>query len=98
MREPGGLTAMLGYYRANRGRFLRVATRRGVPVVPSLPVLYLHGADDGCLGAASAPAAAPVLAGANPTSTVEVVPGTGHFLHLEDPDGVGARIAAWVGT
>ena len=46
--------------------------------------LYLHGADDGCMGAeliddgvlASLPAAG---------SRFEVVPGTGHFLQLEEP-------------
>ena len=37
-----------------------------------------------------------VLRRANPDSLVDVVPGVGHFLHLEDPDGVGSRVEAWV--
>ncbi len=73
-----------------------LGTGRGVAPVPPQPTLYLHGADDGCMGVERAGPAARVLAGANRTSTAEVVPGVGHFLHLEDPEGVGARIAAWV--
>lgn len=98
MREPGGLAAMLGYYRSNRSRFVRLGAGRHTPPVPPQPVLFLHGADDGCLDAAWAGPAAGVLSAANPTSSVDVRPGVGHFLHLEDPDGVGGRIVAWVAT
>lgn len=98
MREPGGLAAMLDYYRSNLRRFVRLGTGRATAPVPPQPVLYLQGTDDGCLDPAWARPAAQVLAGANPASEVEVRPGVGHFLHLEDPDGVGARIVAWVGT
>jgi pimeloyl-ACP methyl ester carboxylesterase len=98
MREPGGLEAMLGYYRSNRRRFVRLGTGRAVTPVPTQPVVYLHGADDGCVDVAWVRPAARILADANLASTVEVWPGAGHFLHLEDPDGVGARIVAWVGT
>lgn len=44
------------------------------------PSLYLHGADDGCFGAEHA----------GPDAVV--VEGAGHFLHLEQPAAVNARI------
>lgn len=50
--------------------------------VPMQPVLYLHGADDGCIGAEYATATAAVLPSG---SLVEVVDGAGHFLQLEQP-------------
>lgn len=96
MRSPGSLAAMLGYYRAQRARALRGRVGDPAAPVPSQPTLYLHGADDGCVGPEWAEAARPVLRTANPASEVDVVPGVGHFLHLEDPAVVGARIAAWL--
>lgn len=96
MRTPGGLAAMLGYYRAQRHRVLRgVARGPGAPV-PRQPTLYLHGTDDGCLGVEWTAPAEQVLQAANPGSCVDVVPHTGHFLHLEQPDEVGARVEAWL--
>ena len=95
MRAPGGMAAMLGYYRAQRA-----LVRQGGPPtdgpVPPQPTLYLHGTDDGCMGVAWARASRDVLRRANPDSLVDVVSGVGHFLHLEDPDGVGSRVEAWV--
>jgi pimeloyl-ACP methyl ester carboxylesterase len=57
----------------------------------TVPLLQLHGAEDGCI--------------APPTFTdtqrfrdrvLEVIPGAGHFLHLEDPAGIAARIRTWL--
>jgi pimeloyl-ACP methyl ester carboxylesterase len=54
------------------------------------PLLQLHGSDDGCI--------------APPTDedsfrfrerVLEIVPRTGHFLHLEDPSGIATRIRNW---
>lgn len=96
MQAPGGLAAMLGYYRAQRSRVLQgVAGLRAAPV-PSQPTLYLHGTEDGCMGAEWTGPARDVLGRANAVSHVDVVPRVGHFLHLEDPDGVGSRIEAWL--
>lgn len=96
MRTPGGLAAMLGYYRAQRRRVLRSgAAGPGAPVPPQ-PTLYLHGADDGCMDPRWCDPAVDVLREGNPASRVEVVDGVGHFLHLEAPEGVGARIRDWV--
>lgn len=96
MHTPGGLAAMLGYYRAQRGRVLRGGIGGPGAPVPHQPTLYLHGADDGCLMPGWSDPAAEVLRAANATSRVEVLDGVGHFLHLEDPERVGARIEDWV--
>ncbi len=87
------LPAPLGYYRA----LLRPATARlalalaRTPLTP--PVLQLHGADDGCILAA-------LVDGADARRFTrrerEVVPGVGHFLQIEAPGPVAARIAAWL--
>ena len=73
--------APIRFYRPQRFRGDRIAT----------PLLQLHGAEDGCIRP--------------PTEEdshrfrdrrLVVVPNVGHFLHLEDPDGIAARIAAWL--
>ena len=76
-------TAALRYYRHSR-----------FPGdVPSVPTLYLHGERDGCQlpdGVAHAQGLLP------PGSRAEVVADAGHFLHLERPADVNARIAAFL--
>ncbi|MEQ6903177.1 alpha/beta fold hydrolase [Nocardioides sp. YIM 152588] len=56
---------------------------------PATPLLYLHGADDGCFDARWA---ARAEAGLGAHDRVAVVADAGHFLHLERPDVVNARI------
>ena len=93
LRGPAHLTAALGYYRATLGSLpqdpaladLQAAT--GTP--PPQPTLYLHGADDGCMAVTLTEGTAEQLA---PGSRLEVVPGTGHFLHLERPEVVNRAI------
>jgi pimeloyl-ACP methyl ester carboxylesterase len=98
LEGEGRRTAALRYYRALFLPWMRddeyAAEQAHELDVPAAPVLYLHGEEDGCLDVALAPRAAPLL---GPGSRVEVVPGAGHFLHLERPDDVNARIAAFVG-
>jgi pimeloyl-ACP methyl ester carboxylesterase len=55
------------------------------------PLLQLHGADDGCI-------LPPTTADAHRfrNRILEVVPNAGHFLHLEDPQGMARRIGAWL--
>lgn len=99
LRDPTHLTAALGYYRATLGAGVRhpdldVIEAAGAAPLP-MPVLYLHGVDDGCMGAeliddqvlTSVP---------HPDSRVEIVPGTGHFLHLEEPSTVNRLIVDFV--
>lgn len=61
---------------------------------PPVPTLYLHGANDGAIGsdllgdlAAHLPASG---------SAFEIFDGVGHFLHLEQPELVAARVAGWL--
>jgi pimeloyl-ACP methyl ester carboxylesterase len=96
---PARRTAALRYYRAlflptyRRAEYAAEQAREAD--LPDAPLLYLHGADDGCLDAALAGRTAPLL---GPGQRVEIVPGAGHFLHLERPDDVNARIARFLGT
>jgi len=61
---------------------------------PPVPTLYLHGADDGAIGAELLGDLSEHL----PTSgsAFEILDGVGHFLHLEHPDLVAARIGDWL--
>ena len=88
LRDPEHLLAALSYYRATIGSGPRredydAIDAAGFAPMP-VPALYLHGADDGCMGAAAIDdttvAAFPVEG-----SRVEVIDGVGHFLHLERP-------------
>lgn len=93
LRDPANLGAAIGYYRCALGT---------TPPDPSLddvqracfaplvhPARYLHGRDDGCVGADVAERA---RATAGDDVAVEIVDGAGHFLHLERPDVVNAAI------
>jgi pimeloyl-ACP methyl ester carboxylesterase len=93
---PGRLAAAIGYYQAAgaadpAGRY--AAEQRAVSQQNPQPTLYLHGARDGCIGADLARAAEPFLA---PGSRVAIIEDAGHFLHLEKPAEVNARILDWV--
>jgi pimeloyl-ACP methyl ester carboxylesterase len=95
--EPARRTAAMRYYRALMQPWYRsreyAAEQRRVFSLPSSPVLYMHGIDDGCLQAAYAAGAGVVLA---PGSEVELVPHAGHFLALERPEFVNQRIAGFI--
>lgn len=56
------------------------------------PILYLHGADDGCI----APGAARDQARWLTDVTAHVLPGAGHFLHCEIPGVIAPLITAFV--
>ena len=100
LRDPDHLTAALGYYRATLGAGKRDAAFDAVEAAGTaplpMPVLYLHGADDGCMGAeliddtvlASLP---------HPESRVEVLAGAGHFLQIDRPDETNRAILDFLG-
>ncbi len=85
--------AAVGYYRA-QPRAWRLPERyrthaRDWLGAPRVPLLYLHGAGDGCLDARWAARIGDRLPQGG---RVAVVEGAGHFLQLERPDVVNARV------
>jgi pimeloyl-ACP methyl ester carboxylesterase len=88
--------AALGYYRAFSRPWLRNHHRdldRFTLELPGRPILYIQGLDDGCLAAELIRDAEAVL----PAGSVVIRrPGVGHFLHLEDPDGVGKQVVDYL--
>lgn len=98
LAPPGHATAALRYYRALFLPWTRRGTysteQRHLFGVPPVPLLYLHGAQDGCQLPEIARRAGDVL---HTPSRAEVIPDVGHFLHLERPDVVNERIAEFLG-
>jgi pimeloyl-ACP methyl ester carboxylesterase len=99
LAAPGGVDAAIGYYRHllnplkhdKRLAAVEAAASGWVPV----PTLYLHGADDGCVGTDMV--APDELKNLFPGGLeVEILPGVGHFLHLEDPATVNRRIVEFL--
>jgi pimeloyl-ACP methyl ester carboxylesterase len=97
---PGSAAAAIAYYRAMLG------TTPGDPALDAVqgagsgpiqvPTLYLHGADDGCMGVELIDAAE--LAPFFPAGVdVGIVPSSGHFLHLDQPEAVNQRILDFLG-
>ncbi|HEX7353293.1 MAG TPA: alpha/beta hydrolase [Mycobacteriales bacterium] len=89
LREPANLAAALGYYRAlfNPDPALS-AEQEATATRPTQPLLYLHGAADGCMGVEL-------------TEGVEgrvVVEGANHFLQLDRPGEVERRITEFLAT
>lgn len=92
LREPEHLQAALGYYRCTLGSGPRDARYDEIQNAGSgelpMPTLYIHGANDGCIGRDVAESVR-VL---SPWAQVEIVEGAGHFLQLEKPAEVNALI------
>ena len=97
-RAPGTAQAALGYYRdmiqpsRQRPKLADAQARlRRDPI--QVPTLYLHGADDGCIGPeVGADQSAYFPAGHRRV----VVEGAGHFLHREKPAEVNTEILAFL--
>lgn len=95
--EPPRLTAAVDYYRAmldpTRQSDAYAAAQAASGGSPPQPTLYLHGADDGCMGV---DVIGDVRGHLAPGSEQVVVPGGGHFLQLERPEVVNAEILRFV--
>lgn len=101
LANPDHLRAALGYY---WGQF--DPTRFGSPEWAdeqaaawggnvTQPTLYLHGTNDGCHGVSQAQVErVPGYAGAGSES--ELIEGVGHFMLVEKPKEVNARIMGWL--
>ena len=84
--RPGVGAAVHGWYRAD---FEASSSTGDVRV----PTLILHGSEDGCIR----PACFRGFAGRFPAGLeLEERPGVGHWLHVEDPDGVAERVIAFL--
>jgi pimeloyl-ACP methyl ester carboxylesterase len=62
--------------------------------LPTLPTLFLHGANDGAIGVELLTEVDRYLPALG--SSFEIIDGVGHFLHLEEPDIIWRRIKAWL--
>jgi pimeloyl-ACP methyl ester carboxylesterase len=54
-----------------------------------VPALYIHGRNDGCIGAEMVPGMENMFAAG---LSVKMVEGAGHFVHQEKPDVVNAAV------
>jgi pimeloyl-ACP methyl ester carboxylesterase len=95
---PGVTSAALDYYRcalgtaADAGQHAELQRRIGIEPI-RVPCLYLHGEQDGCIGYAVASRMAELFPNGLDR---RLLPGVGHFLHLERPDDVNGIIAAYL--
>lgn len=84
------MPAPLKYYRQMmRPGMLGVLRRVSQPI--TVPMLQLHGADDGGISPQEIDDRHR-FAGPH---ELQIVPGVGHFLHIEAPEAIAERIAAW---
>lgn len=93
LRAPGAALAAASYYKhlflpELQDPALAAAQAKFGTAPLEMPALYLHGADDGCIGADIETEHALYTAGVE----AEIIPRTGHFLHLEAPAIINARI------
>ena len=98
LADPKNLQAALGYYRATLGDGYRDPSLKALQDqmgagVPTQPLLYLHGADCGCVGV-DVFESAKTLAPAN--IKFELIAGAGHFLQLEQPEKVNKLICDFI--
>jgi pimeloyl-ACP methyl ester carboxylesterase len=85
----------LGYYRAlrpSRMRLLQAKLDARVPIY--VPLMHLHGRDDGCIGYEMGDGQDRYFKAEFRSESLE---GLGHFLHLEDPQLVAQAILAFIG-
>jgi pimeloyl-ACP methyl ester carboxylesterase len=86
----------VGHYRALRAGIFRMPRPPAGPVRRiTVPLLHLHGAEDGCIAFEAGDGEERYFEN---EFRRENLPGLGHFLHLEDPDRIAAAILAFVGT
>jgi pimeloyl-ACP methyl ester carboxylesterase len=96
LRDPAHLQAALDYYRATLGDGPRSEAYDAIQAAGGgqlpQPTLYIHGANDGCIGRDVAESVATLA----PWSALQIVEGAGHFLQLEKPAEVNKLIVDWV--
>ena len=99
LNAPGSLSAALDYYRfvfGTREADPSLAEVQAAYLQPTpVPTLYLHGTDDGVMGA-DIVIEDELRPNFSAGLELVMVPGTGHFLHLEEPDVVNHRIVTFL--
>lgn len=96
-RHPSVLNAALGYYRAlfnpalQQPDYADMRKRFNEPI--PVPTIYLHGADDGCIG----PETTDGMDAAFPKGLEShIIPGAGHFVHQEQAEAVNEFIGRFL--
>jgi pimeloyl-ACP methyl ester carboxylesterase len=90
--QPGVLDQTLTYYRQLFSTSPPAGVNLGGPI--SAPTLYIHGLNDGCMGASLTKGMANRFTGG---FRLELIDGAGHFLHLEQPRRVADLITDFLG-
>ncbi len=97
LAQPGVLAAAITYYRCTldsnyqKPQYAANLARIGEPI--AAPTLHLHGGNDGCIGVDTTRGMAQYFGS---HFELEVFNHCGHFLHLEDPSRVNARLAEFL--
>lgn len=101
-RKKGVAEASVEYYRQSFGNYqltdaalqkIQAAFYDGKPFTTA--TLYLHGQDDGCIGAENGEGMEQLFSG---KFEKHIIPGAGHFLHLEKPEMVNSYIINFLKT
>ncbi len=91
--RPGGLTAMLNWYRAPfRGKGFRRLHEGAIPIIHT-PTLFLWGDADSALSLRTTEGTGKYVS----NLTFRIFPGVSHWIQQEAPDEVNAMIEAWLG-
>jgi pimeloyl-ACP methyl ester carboxylesterase len=89
------MPAPLGYYRSLRPSRTRLRqSRLDARVRIYVPLLHLHGADDGCISFEMSDGEEKYFKGEFHSENLQ---GLGHFMHLEDPQRIAAAVLDFVG-
>jgi pimeloyl-ACP methyl ester carboxylesterase len=90
--RPGGLTAMINWYRAAiRGNALQRFRRMQIPVI-NIPTLFLWGDADIALSLRTTRGTEKYVS----NLTFRVFPGVSHWIQQEAPEAVNAMLEAWL--
>jgi len=89
-RQPGVFQAAIGYYRCTLNPALQDPTLGALQATMGMspvtvPTMFLHGAQDGCMGAYLTQGMEPLFPAGLQQRIIE---GAGHFLHQEKPEEV----------